>query len=199
MKNYIAILLLTAGFNVFAGEEYNKSEGEFVLKYDVNLEKESYPSSDEPAIVKPDLSQLDCAFIVEDIKDVRRNKQAIGTNFFLPLQAKKVDDWLNDLSSDLRREVISDTNTSLNKIIIKPEVSKIYSYAQSMNLHGVIVFNVAFEKNGREIEAKYYRGAAAKTNWINGLGEYGTTVNLAAENIVLNILNDLPSICKKMI
>ena len=192
------------------------SNGEFVLEYKLKLQENASQKNKKAVkgkrkssrrkkrtvnkrkkanLIKVDVRALKCEFLAENFLDSRANKETIGTNFSVPLRAQKVDEWLENLSTDFRKKVQSKSSAPTQKVTIKPEMVRLYAYAQGMNLLGVIAVKVNYEQAGNVIATKYYRGFAAKANWANGIGEYNTAVNKATENLLPKIINDLPMVC----
>ncbi|MEY4589620.1 MAG: hypothetical protein RL497_1696 [Pseudomonadota bacterium] len=134
-----------------------------------------------------------CQIVIEGFRDNRMNQETIGTNFSVPLYSTGLDKWLSDAKADLwDKKIAGGTGKT---IVVKPSLTRLYSYAQSMNIISVMAFQVAFDVNGKTIATKKYRANGSKTNMMNAAGEYYTALNYAAHAAMPLLLNDLPGIC----
>ena len=174
--------------SIFANE-YDSTKGEFILAYTLNSPKEGEKSKPLPT-----LAGTNCEFKIEPIADHRNNKVTIGAAFKKPLQAKEVDQWLANLSGDLQ-SIASKSNSVGNSVILKPRMTKLYTYHHGMNIHGVIAVDVDFIKNGVKVGNEYYRALSTKLNWNGAVSEYIETTNRAAYMLTEQIVNDLPNRC----
>lgn len=135
-----------------------------------------------------------CNVDVSDIVDARKNKVTLGTNGFEPLLPSGLDQWLVDIK---KAELVDKTKgwAGEKNIKVTPSMTKLYAYAENMNLHGVFSLSVDISVNG-ETTTKKYRGMGSKANMVNGYGEYATALNYAVQEVMPRLIEDLKAACK---
>jgi hypothetical protein len=155
--------------------------------------KEETPS---PALEETAISAT-CQIKHADFQDIRLNKETVGTNFKKSLQPQGLDTWFKDAEKDLWEKRIH--NPSSGKVItLQPKIFRLYSYAQSMNIHGVMGIAVDFMTDGKVIESRKYRSLGSTTNGWNAEREYYQALSYAAHDVMPKVLKDIPDICKKL-
>lgn len=135
-----------------------------------------------------------CNVDVSDIVDARKNKVTLGTNGLEPLLPSSLDQWLVDIK---KAELVDKTKgwSGEKNIKVTPSLTKLYAYAENMNLHGVFSISVDISVNG-ETTTKKYRGMGSKANMVNGYGEYATALNYAVQEVMPRVIQDLKAACK---
>jgi hypothetical protein len=142
----------------------------------------------------PASSAVACNVHFDDITDARKNKLTIGTNGAGPLLPSGVEQWLQDIKE---AELVGKTKswTGSKEVHVKPALTKLYAYAENMNLHGVFSMSVDISIGG-ETTTRRYRGMGSKANMVNGYGEYATALNYAVQEVMPRLIDDLKSVCK---
>lgn len=144
--------------------------------------------------VVPSSVSLSCDVKINPFTDNRKNQQTLGTTMSKSLQANGISEWLADASADLWSSKIKST-ASAKTITLQPSLLKLYSYAQSMNIHGVIALKVDFIENGKVVDSKIYRGLGSAANVWNAEYEYYDSLSRAAHNAFPKVLQDLSQKC----
>lgn len=135
-----------------------------------------------------------CNVQVNDIVDARKNKVTLGTNGIEPLLPTGLDQWLLDIK---KAELVEKTKnwTGARNVQVTPSLTKLYGYAENMNIHGVFSVTVDIAIDGKTTTKKY-RGMVSKANMVNGYGEYATALNYAVHEVMPRLVEDLKAACK---
>lgn len=136
-----------------------------------------------------------CQIKFDDFADGRKNKETVGTNFSKSLTPVGLDTWLKDAEADLLQGKVKSSGGKV--IAVKPTLTRLYAYAENMNLHGVIAFSVDYVVDGKVIETKKYRGFGSTANAWNAEHEYYDALSYAAHSGLPKVLKDIPGICAK--
>lgn len=138
----------------------------------------------------------ECKVDVAPVADERNNKVTLGASWSGPLLPGGLDTWLNTVRE---KELVNKTHTwsGDKQLLIKPSVTRLYSYAESMNIHGVIALKVEYWLDNKLVQTKSYRGMGSKANMMNALGEYATALNYAVHEIAPDMLADVKNYCVK--
>jgi hypothetical protein len=138
----------------------------------------------------------DCRVQVAAVNDNRNNKVTLGANWVGPLLPAGVDTWLEAVRT---QELVNKTSSwsGSRQLEIKPTLTRLYSYAESMNIHGVISLNVEYWLDNKLVDTKFYRGVGSKANMMNALGEYATALNYAVHEMAPQVIEDAKQLCKK--
>ncbi|MES2672661.1 MAG: hypothetical protein V4660_00405 [Pseudomonadota bacterium] len=139
-----------------------------------------------------------CKIDFSDFQDVRPNKETVGSNFKRSLQPIGLDVWFKDAEIDLWEKRITMPGTG-RMITLQPKVYRLYAYAQSMNLHGVMAIAVDFVVDGKVVETRKYRGFGSTMNGWGAEYEYYQALSYAAHDVMPQVLKDVPEICGKLI
>ncbi len=137
-----------------------------------------------------------CNYLLSDISDKRQNKETIGARFSYPLVVNGVEQWLDKAQQDFNKKALQEEIKAAKSITLRPSLTRLYSYAESMNLHGVSALSVDFLEGERLIETRKYRGNGAVVNWANGVSEYHDVVNLSLHYALSAVKKDLSSVCQ---
>jgi hypothetical protein len=105
-----------------------------------------------------------------------------------------LDSWLETMRTE---ELVNKTSAwkGTRQLQIKPSLTRLYSYAESMNIHGVISLNVEYWLDDQLVDTKYYRGVGSKANMMNALGEYATALNYAVHEMAPQVIEDAKQLC----
>lgn len=136
-----------------------------------------------------------CQVKFENFQDQRPNKETVGTNLIRSLSPTGIEAWLNDAEADIWLGKVK--NSSEKVLTVKPKLERLYAYAQSMNLHGVMAISVDYVVDGNVIETRKYRGFGSTGNTWNAEYEYYDALNYAAHNAMPKVLKDINEICQK--
>ncbi len=138
----------------------------------------------------------DCRVEVAAISDSRNNKVTLGSTWAEPLLPQGLDTWLEAVRT---QELVNHTSkwNGSRQLQIKPSLNRLYSYAESMNIHGVVSLNVEYWLDNKLVDTKYYRGVGSKANMMNALGEYATALNYAVHEVAPEVIEDAKQLCKK--
>lgn len=138
----------------------------------------------------------ECKVDVAPVADERNNKVTLGASWNAPLLPDGLDTWLNTVRE---KELVNKTSTwsGDKQLLIKPSVTRLYSYAESMNIHGVIALKVEYWLDNKLVQTKSYRGMGSKANMMNALGEYATALNYAVHEMAPEVLADVKNYCAK--
>lgn len=138
----------------------------------------------------------ECKVDVAPVVDERNNKVTLGASWSDPLLPEGLDTWLNTVRE---KELVNKTRTwnGDKQLLIKPSVTRLYSYAESMNIHGVIALKVEYWLDNKLVQTRSYRGMGSKANMMNALGEYATALNYAVHEVAPEVLADVKNYCTK--
>lgn len=138
----------------------------------------------------------ECKVDVTPVVDERNNKVTLGASLSDPLLPDGLDVWLDTVRE---KEFINKTNAwSGNKqLLVKPSVTRLYSYSESMNIHGVIALKVEYWLDNKLVQTKSYRGMGSKANMMGALSEYATALNYAVHEVAPDVLTDIKNYCVK--
>jgi len=136
-----------------------------------------------------------CSFRVSNFEDNRQNKATIGTNFRSALLIDDVKPWLNDASEHILKKKLETNDVASRMITVEPKLTRLYSYAQNMNIHGVSALHVDFKENGAIVDSRHYRSLGSTVNWNNGSHEYLDAVETSLEQVYSKLLYDLANFC----
>lgn len=137
-----------------------------------------------------------CQVQFDVFQDQRPNKETVGSNFAKSLMPIGLDQWLQNAEADLWQGKVKKSDSGKN-LVLKPKLDRLYAYAQSMNIHGVIALTVDFVVDGKVIETKKYRGLGSTTNAWNAEHEYYDALSYAAHDAMPKVLKDIPAVCAK--
>lgn len=158
----------------------------------------------EPGKTAGPVSAINCAVIIAAPNDQRRNKDTLGTTFRdNPIISKQpVTDWLHGALSNLKRSgfnVLSEPSSAspaAGVTVLSTEVSKMYVWNHSMNLHATLVVDARMQTGSGPETHHHYRVISTKLNWVNGDSEFVTTLNLAASRLLEQIASDIGKQCQ---
>ena len=202
MKSIKLIAILIAFFSSSYCLAATKVENKKIveLKYEVkkNKPKQKASSSNQQqrkakAASQPTV-QYTCKVSIDSFVDARANKQTLGSTWNSPLIPNDVSTWLESIRTDDLLAKTKSWNGSKN-LVLKPKVKKLYSYAESMNIHGVVSMDVEYWLDGKLEKTAYYRGMGSKANMMNALNEYGVALNYGMHEVVPKIIADAKSFC----
>ncbi len=137
----------------------------------------------------------ECTIEVADIEDRRQNKVTIGSTPWKPLKLAPIHQWLSDASDVMLKSKLRSDSIGVRHITIEPKITRLYSYAQNLNLHGVTALHVDFRENGKIVDSRHYRGFGSTINWNFGDHEFLDAVNTSMKETLTKLLFDLPSFC----
>ena len=205
MKFLSVILCVTFFFSGIDTFAKTNADGVFELKFKLGPEKKAkkkkkvYKSRKEANKIRAKIAlmnePLTCRFDMAKFVDSRQNKDTIGTNFLVPLSPYGIDLWLEDAVKQLVLAKLPKAKPDATDVIIKPELTRLYSYNEAMNLNGIIAFKASFIKNDETLLVKHYRGIGVKPNWRGSTGEYNKAVNIAAKDAMPKLIKSLRSVC----
>lgn len=176
--------------------EYQKYRNAKAAKSDKTKSKKKSTTEVASASIEQPSAAASCQVQFEDFQDQRPNKESVGTNFAKSLTPVGIDAWLKDAGADLW---IGKVKTAGNKtLVLKPKLDRLYTYAQSMNLHGVMAITVDFEIDGKVLESRKYRGLGSTTNAWNAEHEYYDSLSYAAHEAMPKVLKDISTVCAKI-
>lgn len=195
-----SLAMLIAFFPPFYCHSATKSENKMVeLKYEIKKNKVIRKSGADFQHKKKKVNSpitYKCNVIVESFVDLRINQQTLGATFNKPLVTNDVPAWLESIKSD--DLLVKTKNWSGTKnVLLRPKLRKLYAYAESMNIHGVISLEIDYWVDGKLEKTNYYRGIGTKSNMTNALSEYSTALNYGVHETILEIIGDLKEICNK--
>ncbi|HWV15294.1 MAG TPA: hypothetical protein VN030_07660 [Cellvibrio sp.] len=137
-----------------------------------------------------------CQVKFDEFQDNRSNKQTVGTNAIRSLSPTGLEVWLKDAEADIWLGKVK--NSSGKVVTVKPKLERLYAYAQSMNLHGVMAISVDYFVEGQLIETRKYRGFGSTGNTWNAESEYYEALSYAAHDALPKVLKDINSLCEKV-
>ncbi len=137
-----------------------------------------------------------CKFTMDPIIDDRQNKETIGHKWSAPLRVQGVDAWLAEAKDDLFDKKLLNSAPTARDVHLKASLTRLYSYAQNLNIHGVSALRIDIYSQGEKITTKRYRGLGSRVNWVNGVPEYHSAVTLAMRDNMQVLMDDLSSICE---
>jgi hypothetical protein len=199
LKIIVILISLLASYFSFAA---TKAENKVVeLKYEVKKNKSKQKASSSTLQRKKraeaeaqSAAQYTCNVSIAPFLDARENKQTLGSTWSLPLIPNDVAAWLESIRKDDLLAKTKRWNGSKN-LELKPKVKKLYSYAESMNIHGVVSLEVEYWVDGKLEKTTYYRGMGSKANMMNALNEYGVALNYGVHEVIPRIIADAKSFC----
>jgi len=197
MKNIttklITLTFLTLPQMGFSSDDINTKSGEFYMLFEFyEPEKNEHKPKEYIAPISG------CNVTFSPVTDARKNKQTVGSNYNVPLKAVDVDKWLEQFTLNLSQRVnvaSSSAADNSNQINIAPKMLKLYSYAEGMNLHGVIAIKLDYYRSDVLLSSHHMRGYATKANWNNGIGEYRKVINMAMSDITDVIISNINMNC----
>lgn len=159
-------------------------------------QKKATPTRGKKAAKAVAPAVYDCQVQVDAFTDNRNNKVTLGSTWAEPLLPSGLDGWLDSVRT---QELVNKTSAwnGTRQLQIKPSLTRLYSYAESMNIHGVISLNVEYWLDNKLVDTKYYRGVGSKANMMNALGEYATALNYAVHEMAPQVIDDAKQLCKK--
>ncbi len=169
--------------------EYKSKEVKTTKKATAKTSK----SSAKQPVVAP---AYECKVDVAPVADERNNKVTLGASWNSPLLPDGLDTWLSTVRE---KELVNKTRSwsGDKQLLIKPSVTRLYSYAESMNIHGVIALKVEYWLDNQLVQTKSYRGMGSKANMMNALSEYATALNYAVHEVAPDVLADVKNYCAK--
>lgn len=189
----VAFSLLFVG-HLFAAESQKYVELEYQTK---STNKASAKSTKKTAKKKAEqavaVNSPACQVTINNVADKRQNIYTLGTNGAEPLLPAGLDAWLMAVKE---KELVAKTHTwsGTKQVNVIPSMTKLYAYAENMNIHGVMSLSVDYVVDGK-ITTKKYRGMGSKANMMNGYGEYATALNYAVHELSPRIIADIKSFC----
>lgn len=188
-KIILASLVLSLGAAHFAATATAATQKLVPLEYKTKVSRTTQKSVQQA----PALSYV-CQVEVSPFSDQRNNKVTLGASWSEPLLPQGLDSWLETVRA---KELVNKTSswTGDRKLLVKPSVTRLYSYAESMNIHGVIALKVEYWLDGELVETKSYRGMGSKANMVGALGEYATALNYAVHEVAPDVLADMKKYC----
>ena len=155
---------------------------------------EAMPKASFDKVVKASQAGTEaCAFTILPTLDKRQNKVTIAFNGD-NLEATEVSLWLNTAMQHFTTH--TQQASAKAKLQVQPTLTRLYTYHESMNIHGVVSVKLDYVLNDQLVESKQYRGFYAKTNWAGANGEYVTALNDAINNLMPKVVQDLPRVCQ---
>lgn len=137
-----------------------------------------------------------CNFVLGGFLDIRQNKETIGTNFSKALLVDNIDSWFKDASQELLIKKFKNSPDKDKTIVLIPKISRLYSYAQSLNIHGVVALKLDVVVEDKIVDTRRYRGLGSTINWNNGSHEYVDAVDASISKALPKVVADLHSICE---
>ncbi len=197
VKFFAIIVTIFSSIYCYAATKTEKQMVE--LKYEVKKNKPKQQSSassqkrKKKAAAQPAI-QYNCKVSIEPFVDSRINQQTLGASWSKPLITNDVPNWLESIRND---DLIAKTKnwSGAKSIVLKPKLKKLYSYAESMNIHGVISLEIEYWIDGKLDKTNYYRGMGSKANMMNALNEYGVALNYGVHEIVPRVITDTKVFC----
>lgn len=206
MKNisYLLVALLSLSLTPAFAKEAKKVD-ESVIEYqkkavktttvDKKSKAKKKTAEAAPSVTEDAPTVTSCQVQFDVFQDLRLNKDTVGTNFSRALTPSGLDTWLSDAEADLWRGKVK-TNSG-KTLVLKPKLERLYTYAESMNLHGVMSLSVDFVLDGKVLETRKYRGLGSTANAWNAEHEYYDALSYAAHEAMPKVLKDIPSVCAK--
>jgi hypothetical protein len=138
-----------------------------------------------------------CAVTVVSIKDMRNNKESIGTATQPVLTGEAVP-WATSAFTSLKAWGI-DTRAAAKPapggIGISADVTRSYVWAAGVRLNGMVAVTVQYTlPSGKQLTRKY-RGSSGKTNVANAVEEITRTLNMAMISALGKIAAEVPALC----
>lgn len=139
-----------------------------------------------------------CAIKIDNIVDMRLNKQSMGHIGTLPVYGEDVESWLRRALSDLQvfGYRVGDEGMSLRPVVrMNVNINQAYVHNVLTSIESAVRLTVHYKRvDGSTIE-RAYRGSYIRTNWASGAGEIMGTLNHAVIRIVRDIAKDLSQMC----
>jgi len=186
----IGALVISGGVHAAAPTDQKFVE----LKYEKAPAKRVQQTTTKPRTAPVSTPSYDCRVVVDAIVDARNNRQTLGANWAEPLLPSGLEPWLEQVRA---LELANKTGAWAGgkQVQVKPRLTRLYSYVESMNIHGVIALDIEYWVDQTLVETKKYRGLGSKTNMWNALSEYGTALNYAVHDMAPDVLTDIKAIC----
>lgn len=192
----VAASLLCVG-NVFAAQQ----KQQFVeLQYEAKVAKKTTAkpakkNTNKKAAQTASMAvSPSCQVVVSDLQDKRQNTVTLGSNGAEPLYPEGLVAWLLAVKE---KELVGKTSkwSGSKQVEVIPSLTKLYAYAENMNIHGVMSLSIDYVVDGK-VTTKKYRGMGSKINMMNGYGEYATALNYAVHELSPRIIADVKSFCE---
>lgn len=139
----------------------------------------------------------DCSFNMLELSDDRQNKETVAFAFPDSLAISNIEEYLAKVKETSNGFTVDEN--AQHKIDVNARLIRMYTYPESMNILGVTAIIADFMVNGEVVKSRQYRGFYAKTNWAGGKGEYLTTINDSAQELIKSYALDLTNVCKAIL
>lgn len=173
------------------------------LEFKVDGKLDLYKNKNKKKNKKQNKAYLDaisaCEFNVSPVNDARQNKETIGHNFAYPLLIKGFDTFLSQVHSDLVLARLNKFEKGESKITLKPQLTRLYSYAENMNINAIAALKVDVYADNNKIETRHFRALNSDSNWNNGVGEYHSSANDAVNKVIKELFLSFPELCKQAV
>jgi hypothetical protein len=190
--NIIALSFLMLSQTTFSANDINTKTGEFSLVFEFYEPEKNEHNPKE--YIAP---MINCDVKFSPMIDERKNKLTVGSNYNVPLKAVDVDVWLDKFTLNLNQRTHPTSTNNSNEINISPKMLKLYSYAEGMNLHGVMAVKLDYYRSEVLLNTYHLRGYATKANWNNGIGEYRKVINMAMSDAADVITKKINTLCEE--
>lgn len=175
----------------FALQAFAAEESIIDLKYERHNNKDTKSSSVS--------TSQECSISVAASQDVRLNKETLGTTFRdNPIMSKQpATDWLHNALLDMKKLGINtnEDGQTPDAPVLTTELEKLYIWNHSMNLYATIVVKAFLKKGDQTLIDHKYRVIGTKLNWVNGDGEFVTTLNIAVGRLLDQLAADVAAKC----
>ncbi|HWC63529.1 MAG TPA: hypothetical protein VG501_07895 [Rhizomicrobium sp.] len=141
-----------------------------------------------------------CRIRLTEIRDLRDDKEVMGSTGFGVVTAPDMPAWLNSGLQSLKRDkriVIADGPDA--DLDIGLDLIRAYMMHITTDLSTNLVARVHFTRHGAATEDKLFRGAYTRVNWGNGKGEVQAAFDEAFEDLLKTLDSDIRARCAPVV
>jgi len=162
------------------------------------------PNDPPTAVAPPSLGG--CRLPVRKMEDIRSNKTSAGAWVFalatpsgVPLTGSSLTTggdgqaWLASAIASLRPMGLMLQAGAAEGVDVQLRLA--HAWSGGMNLHSHVVLQAVYPTPSG-LQTRRYHGMATKLNWVNGAGEFMTTLNMGMTDALSAFAADLQRMCK---
>lgn len=129
------------------------------------------------------------------IKDVRSNRETLGVAGGAPVLAKNVAEWVRQgVMSGLSQRGYN-VSAQQSNLSMQVNVKLAYLRPLPLRLHATVALEVFLKQHEKQIYHHTFRAIGDKNNWANGEGEIMEVLNVALNNVVVDMAESIQPSC----
>ena len=138
-----------------------------------------------------------CHIRLLKVVDKRSNKETLGEAAGVPVLASNVTGWVSEgVTSGLKHHgyKVSEQRGDLDMLV---NIKLAYLRPLPLRLHATVSLEVQLKHSQKRMYRQTLRAIGDRTNWANGEGEIMEVLNIALNNVVTDLADDIQPACTR--